>query len=369
VSGYNRCEMTAFPRTTLCLLLALASPMLFDSGAGADDAVPREVVDTSMANRIHGAWNEIRELQRAGRKEDSERLQRSFATEFFEDYLEHPDTTPGQQALTTAFRMWGNVGAVTEIEQALPRIDRGSSLWEHLALSARPAFVAAGRLDDFRGLVTALTADLTDPVAATGVWVLLGRDYRSTGDLEQAGDCFRKVVELAADPFFVRVAESALHDMDKLAVGMPAPDFEATSLDGRPIRLSSLRGKIVLLEFWSTTCPPCLPEIDHLKRIRNEFPLEQVVLIGISMDRELSDVRKMIADKGIDWPQLCDAKGSGGLVPLLYNVTGIPRSFLIDRDGRIAIRDLRGDDLEQAVRELAAASGETGAAARPATGG
>jgi peroxiredoxin len=354
--------MTTSHRAAFRLVLVLAVSAHGSAVLSVDDpTAAQEVVDTTMAHRIHGAWDRVRELQRADKAAEADRLQRELAAGFFEDYLKRPETTPGQQALTTAFRMWGSVGAIAEIELALPQIDKGSSLWGHLALSARPAFVAADRLDEFREVVTALAAEVTAPEAASEVWVLLGRDYRATGDLDAAGRCFRRVVELDADPFFVRVAESALQDMGALAIGQPAPDFEATSVDGRAVRLSALLGKVVLLEFWSTTCPPCVPEIEHLKRIRADFPPEQVELIGIAMDPDLEAVTRMVGAKGMDWPQLCDEKGSGGPVPLLYNVTGIPRSFLIDRDGRIAVRDARGEELEQAVRELSGANREPAA--------
>jgi len=139
--------------------------------------------------------------------------------------------------------------------------------------------------------------------------------------------------------------------MEHLTVGLPAPPFATEDIDGRPVELEGLRGKIVLLEFWSTTCGPCYPEIPHLKQVVQELGDDGVVL-GISLDRESKALRKILEQEAMSWPQLFDGLGFRGEIPKRYNINGIPSSYLIGSDGDIVAKGLRGEELIVAVREL-----------------
>jgi len=114
-------------------------------------------------------------------------------------------------------------------------------------------------------------------------------------------------------------------------VGSPAPDFTLKSIDGRAVSLSSLRGRVVLLEFWATWCPPCrmaAPELSNLYKKYNPKGLE---ILAISLDENLNDVKTFSEENNIPYPIFVDIFG----VSELYRVRSIPVTFLIDKNGII----------------------------------
>jgi peroxiredoxin len=137
-------------------------------------------------------------------------------------------------------------------------------------------------------------------------------------------------------------------------LGHPAPDFEVTSLDGKPIRLSSFRGKTVLIDFWATWCGPCregLPETNHLAELGETHNLHVMAVSG----EEAETVRGFLKAKGYRFPAYLDP---GGRAQALYKVGAIPTTVVIDAEGRL-IAYLVGlhepSDVESALRKAGAA--------------
>lgn len=116
--------------------------------------------------------------------------------------------------------------------------------------------------------------------------------------------------------------------------GDAAPDFTVEMLDGTSLQLSSLRGKVVLVNFWATWCPPCREELSHVQEeIVDRYAGEEFAFVAISRGEERAVVEKFMADKGYHFPAGLDPQES---IYKLYATQSIPRNFLIDRDGRIA---------------------------------
>jgi len=135
-----------------------------------------------------------------------------------------------------------------------------------------------------------------------------------------------------------------------LEVGFTAPDFSAKDADGNDLSLSSLEGNIVLLDFWASWCTPCRDELPHVEQVAKEYADRGVVVIGIDLDRNEGAFTGAVSYFGLTYPQVFD--GAEGKVSSLYRVSGIPMSYLIDRDGIIRGKSLRGDDLKKAIEEL-----------------
>jgi len=132
-----------------------------------------------------------------------------------------------------------------------------------------------------------------------------------------------------------------------LAVGFPAPDFSVVDADGEKLSLSSLEGKIVVLDFWASWCAPCLDELPHVEAIAKDYADRGVVVIGVDLDRDEGAFTGVVSYFGLTYRQVLD--GADGKVSSLYRVSGIPMTYLIDRDGIIRGKGLRGDDLKQAI--------------------
>lgn len=120
------------------------------------------------------------------------------------------------------------------------------------------------------------------------------------------------------------------------ASGEPAPDFAIETLEGDTIRLSELRGQVVLLNFWATWCAPCRLEMPGFQRVWDDYRDRGVTLVGLSVDRGVrADVEQWVRDRGVTYP----IGFATGRVAAAYGGAGtIPTSILIDRDGRIMHR-------------------------------
>jgi peroxiredoxin len=138
----------------------------------------------------------------------------------------------------------------------------------------------------------------------------------------------------------------------KLAVSSAAPDFSLQDLSGRSVRLSDLKGKVVLVEFWATWCPPCRASIPALERLHRTYNPRGLVVLGVSLDEGGWDsVKSFAAEHGISYPVL---KGSADL-SAKYLVRAIPALFLVNKEGLISQRyvgDEHEDALDKDIRAL-----------------
>lgn len=136
--------------------------------------------------------------------------------------------------------------------------------------------------------------------------------------------------------------------------GSPAPAFDGRSLEGRPIRLEALRGRVVLLDFWATWCPPCVASMPTLDRLHDELGERGLTVIGVNQEPgEAPRVRAFLESRGLDFPVVMDA----GAIAQTYGVRSLPTTFLVDREGevRASYRGLIPEArLEAAIRDLLA---------------
>ena len=143
------------------------------------------------------------------------------------------------------------------------------------------------------------------------------------------------------------------------SMNQAAPAFRVTTLDGAPVTPDSLRGKVVLLNFWATWCPPCRVEMPGFQDVYDEHREDGFVVLGVSTDRAgRAPVLAFLREQGITYPV---AMANGEIVSAYGGARVLPTSFLIDRDGRIR-NEVRGYfaevALRQAVRRLLDEGGE-----------
>ncbi|MFN8308579.1 MAG: TlpA disulfide reductase family protein [Chitinophagales bacterium] len=137
------------------------------------------------------------------------------------------------------------------------------------------------------------------------------------------------------------------------ANGAVAPDFEFNTPEGKPLKLSSTRGKIVLLDFWASWCGPCRRENPNVVAAYNKFKDKGFTVFSVSLDQDAGRWKSAIQQDGLIWPNhVSDLKGWGSIPAKMYGVNSIPAQFLLDKDGKIIGRNLRGDELDRRLSEL-----------------
>lgn len=139
-----------------------------------------------------------------------------------------------------------------------------------------------------------------------------------------------------------------------VAVGKIAPDFTQKDPNDNPISLSSFRGKYVMIDFWASWCAPCRAENPTVVKAYEKYHDKGFEILGVSLDADGAKEKwmKAIKDDGLTWPQVSDLKYWKSEVVKLYGIQGIPLNFLLDPEGRIIARNLRGAALEQKLSEI-----------------
>ncbi|MEO8885777.1 MAG: TlpA disulfide reductase family protein [Mucilaginibacter sp.] len=151
-----------------------------------------------------------------------------------------------------------------------------------------------------------------------------------------------------------KVIKQSIDQAKITAIGAIAPDFTQKNINDIPIKLSSFRGKYVLIDFWASWCGPCRDENPNLVKNYNKYKDKKFTILGVSLDRPGAKADWLAAIKrdGLAWPQVTDLKFWNSEVAELYAVTAIPANFLIDPFGKIIARDLRGADLDKKLAEV-----------------
>jgi peroxiredoxin len=145
---------------------------------------------------------------------------------------------------------------------------------------------------------------------------------------------------------------SRITALRKLGIGKPAAAIAAVTSEGTHITLDTFKGKVLLLDFWASWCKPCRQEMPNVKGVYNDFHGKGFEILGISLDVREDDFKRYVEEQDISWPQVFDGNGWNSPVGRLYAVNSIPSTFLLDRNGAIRYRNLRGEQLRDAVRTL-----------------
>ena len=137
-----------------------------------------------------------------------------------------------------------------------------------------------------------------------------------------------------------------------LPIGSKAPEINLEDTKGKETPLSSVEGEVILIDFWASWCGPCRAEIPNLVKLYSKYHTKGFEIYGVSLDSKKTDWTNAIKQLNMTWPQVSDIKGWQSSAAKLYGINSIPSTFLIDKNGIIIAKGLRGQKLEDKLIEL-----------------
>ncbi len=196
--------------------------------------------------------------------------------------------------------------------------------------------------------------------------LLIDQQSKKKGsDIEQYITAFESLSDkLTQSPTGLRV-KNKLEDLLKiyqatayLEIGKVAPNFEAPTPAGDIVSLNDIKGKVTIIDFWAAWCGPCRRENPNVVRVYEKYHDQGLEIIGVSLDGQSrqKDPKKTwveaIKKDKLTWTQVSNLKYFNDPVAQLYNINSIPATFILDKEGKIVYKNLRGRDLELKVQEL-----------------
>lgn len=163
---------------------------------------------------------------------------------------------------------------------------------------------------------------------------------------------FKRLSPLVQNGIAGKDFQDAFEHAHRIAVGQPAPEIFGKDTLGRDIKLSVLKGKIVLLDFWASYCSRCRQENPQFRDVYNKYRNRGFEMLSLSLDHERNAWINAIDHDKMNWIQASELRGGASASAGVYDVTEIPRNFLIDRNGKIVDKDLRPDELNEILSHL-----------------
>jgi len=224
-----------------------------------------------------------------------------------------------------------------------------------IAAGKRTESALADDLKQFDVLLAEHKGEKTDDVArilymkATLYGEVLNNDAKAKELLKQLKTDFKDTQFVANLEKREAAAAAAKKIQDSLVVGTKLPDFNETDVAGQPFSIASHKGKVVLVDFWATWCGPCRAELPNVIAAYQKYHAKGFDIVGVSLDEDKPQLLSFIKDQNMTWPQYFDGQRWENKLAVKYGIQSIPATFLLDGEGKIIGKNLRGDALEQAL--------------------
>ncbi|MBL7933812.1 MAG: AhpC/TSA family protein [Bacteroidia bacterium] len=190
------------------------------------------------------------------------------------------------------------------------------------------------------------------PKSAVSTYILANELVNPAIPMDEVIEALGYVDKSLSDNSNYKAANQRVESMKGTMVGYTATNFSQNTPEGKKVSLSDFRGKYVLIDFWASWCRPCRMENPNVVAAYNRYKDKGFTVLGVSMDSNRDPWVAAIKQDNLTWTHVSDLKGWGNEVGKLYNVTGIPVNYLIDKEGKIVAKDLRGEALEQKLAEI-----------------
>ena len=171
-------------------------------------------------------------------------------------------------------------------------------------------------------------------------------------DFEHMDKALQGLKEIVPNSKYFSNFDTKLEQFRRLAVNAVAPELAFNDPSGKPIKLSDYRGKYVLIDFWASWCKPCRAENPNVVKVYEQYKEKGFEIVGVSLDQKKDAWVKAIEKDNITWPQMSDLGGWQSMPAKIYNISSIPATILLDKEGVIIAKNLRGTSLEDKLSEL-----------------
>lgn len=276
-----------------------------------------------------------------------------------------PDATDKEKALSTAMDLAEEIEAWAQtVEHAnayLKAYPEGGEKLNALVTKAG-ALAHVGKKDEtmaaYNAAFEAMDVDATNPNTVLGAYLAYADFLLGDGDVDGARAAYQslkdKFASHQAGGQIAQIATSFENNLD--SIGQDATAFPEASKDveGKPVSVADFKGKVVLIQFWATWCPPCRAEMPNIIKAYKRFKDKGFDVLGVSRDRPPEGEQKLVdyaKAKGMPWRQV-SYKGGADEIAEAYGVNGIPHTVLVGRDGKVVRVGVRGEALQRALEKL-----------------
>ena len=176
--------------------------------------------------------------------------------------------------------------------------------------------------------------------------------YSSTWGKKKTEELYNFLSEEVKNTTYGKEIQNYINLAVEPTIGDKYVDFKMNDVDGNSLQLSELEGKLILLEFWASWCGPCRAENPNLVKSYENYKDKGFEIFAVSLDTEKESWEKAIAKDNLPWKHVSDLAGDKNKASIIYGISGIPDNFLINSEGVIVARNVRGDALNNKLKEL-----------------
>lgn len=267
----------------------------------------------------------------------------------FPDHAKAAEAKAREESFTKQAIRYGNKAAVEKAEASLTedqKIERKLNDVQRRAMDKREEGVPAV-LKELESGVREVMKEYPKSPLPWQLMLMIAND----GDPETQKRVLAEITESkVADEETIARAKGLLKAIGSL--GRPL-DLSYEALDGRKVDVQKLNGKVVLVDFWATWCPPCMAALPEVVDTYNKYHDKGFEIVGISLDKSEQALKGVLDRYKMEWPQYFDGKGWGNKFVIEYNVSEVPTMWLVDKTGKLRTMQAR-EDLDKQVQELLA---------------